>query len=121
MPLVAWCALAYAGALLAGFGLGEHGALLAAVVLAGAAAAVLRNHRGWIGGVIVIAAGGVLVAMADAAHERACGRALASRREWELSVDQPVDAGGAGRGSISALGCRRRATVFVESGRGAPG
>ena len=121
MPLVAWCALAYAGGLLAGFGLAERDAVLVGVLLAGGAVGTLRLPRGWIGGVIAIAAGGVLVAVADAAHERACGRALAARREWELTVEQSVDAGDVARGWISALGCRRRVTVFVESGRGTPG
>jgi competence protein ComEC len=121
MPLVAWCALAYAGGLLAGYGLEQRGAPLVAAVLAGAAVALLRHHRGWIGGVIAIAAGGVLVAIADAAHERACGRSLAARRQWELALDRAVDDGDVGRGWITASGCRRRVTVFVESGHGAPG
>jgi competence protein ComEC len=99
----------------------EREALLAAVTLAGASVGLLRRRCGWIGGVVAIAAGGVLVAMADAAHERACGRSLAALRQWELAVDRPVDEGDVGRGWISALGCRRRVTVFVESGRGAPG
>ena len=49
------------------------------------------------------------------------GRSLAALRQWELVVDRPVDDGDVGRGWISALGCHRRVTVFVESGRGAPG
>ena len=121
MPLVAWCALAYAAGLFAGFELGERGALLAAVVLAGAAVGALRFGRGWIGGAIAIAAGGVLVAVADAAHERACAQSLVERRQWELTLEQPVDAGDVGRGTVAALGCRRRVTVFVETGRGVPG
>jgi competence protein ComEC len=121
MPLITWCALAYAGGLLAGFELAERDALLAAATLAAVSIGTLRLHRGWIGGVIAIAAGGVLVALADAAHDQACGRALASRRQWELTVEQSADEGDVARGSISALGCRRRVTVFVESGRGAPG
>jgi len=121
MPLVAWCALAYAAGLFAGFELGEQSALLTAAALAAAAVGALRFGRGWIGGAIAIAAGGVLAAVADAAHERACAQTLGARRQWELTVEQPVDAGDVGRGSIGALGCRRRATVFVESGSGAPG
>jgi competence protein ComEC len=121
MPLVAWCALAYAGGLLAGFALAERSGLLAAAVLAGVAVAVLRGRRGWTGGAVAIAAGGVLVAVADAAHERACADALAAGRGWELRVERPAGEGDVARGWISALGCRRRATVFVETGRGVPG
>ena len=121
MPLVAWCAIAYAGGLLAGFALDERHALLAAVTLAALSIGAMRLGRGSIGGAVAIAAGGVLVAVADVAHERACVHTLSTRREWELSVEQSVDAGDVGRGTISALGCRRRATVFVESGRGAAG
>src|SRR6188472_1279457 len=122
MPLVAWCAIAYAAGLLAGFALTERDALLAAAMLAALSVGAMRFLRvRIIGGVIAIAAGGVLVAMADAAHERACGVALAARREWELSVEQSVGEGDVARGAISASGCRRRATVFVDSGRGAPG
>ena len=121
MPIVAWCALAYAGGLLAGFVLPEHDALLAASVVAALAIAALYLHRGWTGGVVAIAAGGLLVATADAAHDRACARALVARHQWELAVEQSVADGDMARGTISALGCRRRATVFVESGSGAPG
>jgi competence protein ComEC len=121
MPLVAWCALAYAGGLFAGFELGERSALLVAAVLAGATVGALRFGRGWNGGALAIAAGGVLVAVADAAHERACARTLVTRRQWELTVEQRIEEGDVGRGSLAALGCRRRVTVFVEAGRGAPG
>ena len=121
MPLVAWCALAYAGGLLAGFALTERDALVAAATLAALSIALLRTGRGWVGGVTAIATGGVLVALADSAHERACGDALAARRQWELSVERSVADGDVARGWISALGCRRRATVFIESGGGEPG
>src|SRR5688500_1620579 len=59
--------------------------------------------------------------MAAAAHERTCATTLAGVRRWELRVERSVSAGDIARGSVSALGCRRRATVFVEDGRGAPG
>jgi competence protein ComEC len=121
MPLVAWCALAYAAGLITGFVLPERDALVAAVMLAAASVVTLRLHRGWIGGVTAIGAGGVLVALGDAAHERACGKALAEGRRWELVVERNVAEGDMARGWISALGCRRRATVFVESGRGEAG
>ena len=121
MPLVAWCALAYAAGLIAGFVLPERDAVVVAAMLAATSMTSLRLRRGSIGGVSAIAAGGVLVALADAAHERTCGAALAARGQWELAVDRSVAEGDVARGWISALGCRRRATVFVESGRGAPG
>ena len=121
MPLVAWCALAYAGGLLAGYLIAERAALLVAALLAGVVIAFLRLRRGWIGGAVAIAAGGVLVATADAAHERACDRALAAGRRWELRVEAAVAEGDVARGWISALGCRRRATVFVAQGHGVPG
>src|SRR6187455_1926968 len=98
MPLVAWCALGYAGGLLAGFAMPEREALLATATLAALSVGAMRLRRGWICGVIAIAAGGVLLALADAAHERACGTALAARREWELSIEQSVDEGDVGRG-----------------------
>jgi competence protein ComEC len=121
MPLVAWCALAYAGGLLAGYTIGERSALLVAAMLAFVVLALLRLHRGWLGGAVAIAAGGVLVATADAAHERACDRTLSARRRWELRVEAAVAEGDVARGSISAVGCGRRATVFVVQGHGSPG
>ena len=121
MPLVAWCALAYAAGLFIGFTLPERDVLVAAAALAGLTVATLRLRRGWVGGVTAIAAGGVLVALGDATHERACGDALVRRRQWELAVERAVADGDVARGWISALGCRRRATVFVESGDGTPG
>src|SRR6187549_2601444 len=120
MPLIAWCALAYAAGLLGGFALAEREALLFAATLAAVAIAALRLGRGWIGGAVAIATGGLLVAVADGAHERECGRALTALRRWELPIEQPASDGDVARGSISALGCTRRVSVFVESGHGSP-
>ena len=121
MPLVAWAAVAYAGGLLAGFLLAERHGTAAAVVLAATAMVASRSRRGAIGGIAALGAGGLLVAMADDAHHRACAAMLASAGRWELRVERAVAEGDAARGELSALGCRARATVFVEEGHGAPG
>ena len=121
MPLIAWGALAYAGGLLAGSLLAERDAVPLAVVAAALATAASWVRRGAVGAVAAIGAGGVLVAMADAARERACAATLAGEHRWELRVERAVSEGDVARGWLSAEGCRRRATVFVREGRGAPG
>jgi competence protein ComEC len=121
MPLVAWSAIAYAGGLLAGAVLADHDAIAAAgLLIAAALVAQWKGHR-WAAAALIIAAGATLVALADARHERACASMLASRRRWELRVDAHVAAGDVARGTLSADGCTRRATVLVADGRGAPG
>ena len=121
MPLVAWGALAYAGGLLAGFLFAEREGTLVAALAAALAVGATRARRGPIGAVAALGAGGVLVAMADAAHERSCAVTLAAGLRWELRVERAVAEGDVARGWITAMGCRRRATVFVEQGDGAPG
>jgi competence protein ComEC len=121
MPLVAWSAIAYASGLLAGFVLTERDAMLGSTVLIVAALAVLRMGHRWAAAALVVAAGAVLVASAEASHERGCGAVLAARRRWELRADAPAAAGGVARGMLSADGCTRRATVLVAEGQGAPG
>jgi competence protein ComEC len=121
MPLVAWGALAYAGGLLAGFLLADRDGALTAALAAALAVGASWQRRGSIAGVAALGAGGLLIAMAEAAHDGACAATLARERRWELRVERGVSEGDVARGWLSALGCRRRATVFVEEGRGAPG
>ena len=121
MPLVAWSALAYAAGLFAGFVLADRQAALAILVLTGVALGALRARRAWINAVAAIAAGGVLVAVAETARERSCAAPLGGRRSWTLRIERPADEGDVARGVLSAAGCERRATVFVASGHGAPG
>jgi competence protein ComEC len=121
MPLVAWGALAYAGGLLAGFLLADRDGALTAALAAALAVGASWQRRGSIAGVAALGAGGLLIAMAEAAHDGACAATLARERRWELRVERAVSEGDVARGWLSALGCRRRATVFVEEGRGAPG
>ena len=121
MPLVAWSALGYAAGLLAGFTLDERQTALAGILLAVVALGSMRGKRGWITGVASLAAGGLLVALAEGARERSCAAMLGARRSWTLRVERPVEDGDVARGMLSADGCARRATVFVEEGRGAPG
>src|SRR5215210_1407338 len=116
MPLVAWSALAYAAGLLAGFALPERHAAFAAIVSAAFALGAVRANRAWTGGVAAIAAGGVLVAMAEGAQERSCAATLGVLRSWTLRIERPANEGDVARGAISAGGCQRRATVFVASG-----
>ena len=121
MPLVAWTAIAYASGLLAGFALAERSALaVAGLVIVAALVASRQGHR-WVAAALVVAAGAILIALADANHERACAGVLAARRRWELRVDAPAAAGGVARGMLGAEGCTRRATVLVAEGAGAPG
>ena len=61
------------------------------------------------------------MAIGELRRERACAAVLASLHEWTLRIEAPAYAGGVARGELSASGCRRRATVIVESGRGEPG
>src|SRR5829696_6926956 len=121
MPLIAWSALAYAAGLLVGFAVMERYAVLAAVALAGLASGASRARHAWLGAVVAIAAGGVLVAVAEGAQERSCAARLAVRRTWTLRVERVAVEGDVARGQLSADGCVRRATVFVASGHGAPG
>ncbi len=121
MPLVAWSAVAYASGLLAGFAFVERVALAISSLVIIAALAALRMERRWAAAALVMAAGAVLIALAEANHERGCAAVLAARRRWELRVDAPAAAGGVARGTISADGCTRRATVLVAEGQGAPG
>jgi competence protein ComEC len=121
MPLIAWSALVYAAGLLVGFALADRQSALVAIVLAGLALGALRARRAWIGGLAAIAAGGVLVAVAEGARERSCAVTLGARHSWTLVIERPVSEGDVARGVLSADGCHRRATVFVASGRGAPG
>jgi competence protein ComEC len=121
MPLVAWSAIAYAGGLLAGFVLTERDAFAAAVCLVALALIAQRLRRLTACAVLVVAAGAIFVAVAEARHERACAAVLAARGRWELRVDAPVAGGDVARGALSADGCTRRATVLVADGQGAPG
>ena len=122
MPLVAWSALAYAAGLLAGFTLSERLAALAGTVLAAVAIIALRaGKRTWLAGIASLATAGLLIALAEGARERSCGALLAARHTWTLRVERPANEGDVARGILSIDGCRRRATVFVETGRGAPG
>ena len=121
MPLVAWGALAYAGGLLAGFLLADRESALAATLAAALAVGASWQRCGSIAGVAALGAGGLLVAMAEAAHDRACAATLAGGRRWELRLERAASEGDVARGWLSANGCRRRATVFVEEGRGVPG
>src|SRR5262249_27182090 len=121
MPLIAWSAIAYASGLLAGFALAERTAMFVVGAVIVAALAVLRMGHRWVAATLVVVAGATLVAQAEASHERACAGVLGARRRWELRVDAPVEAGGVARGTISADGCSRRATVLVAEGEGAPG
>src|SRR5689334_5426849 len=121
MPLVAWSAIAYASGLLAGFVLAERDALVVTgFVIVAALVAQRKGHR-WAAAALVVAAGAVLIAQAEASHERACAGVLGARKRWELRVDAPAAAGGVARGTLSADGCMRRATVLVAEGQGAPG
>ncbi|HEX7981180.1 MAG TPA: DNA internalization-related competence protein ComEC/Rec2 [Gemmatimonadaceae bacterium] len=121
MPLVAWSAIAYASGLLAGFALAERNAFaICGLVIVSALVALRMGHR-WAAAALVVAAGAILIAQAEASHERACAAVLGARRRWELRVDAPAAAGGIARGAISADGCSRRATVLVAEGEGAPG
>src|SRR6476659_3023976 len=121
MPLVAWSAIAYASGLLAGFVLAERDALAVTGLVIVAALVALRNGHRWAAAALVVAAGAVLIAQAEASHERAGAGVLGARKRWELRVDAPAAAGGVARGMLSAEGCTRRATVLVAEGEGAPG
>jgi competence protein ComEC len=121
MPLIAWSALGYAVGLIAGFGLPERGAIAAAVMMAAAAAALLISDRRWPGAVAAVVAGAILIALADMRNEQSCAVSLRMAREWELRVDAPVREGDVAHGELAATGCRRRATVLVADGHGAPG
>ena len=92
-----------------------------AACLAAAALACLVADRRWAGAVSALAAGAVLIAVADARRERRCDAMLSSGREWTLRVDAPATAGDVARGELGAGACRRRATVLVVSGSGEPG
>ncbi|HEU4721267.1 MAG TPA: DNA internalization-related competence protein ComEC/Rec2 [Gemmatimonadaceae bacterium] len=121
MPLVAWGAVAYAAGLLAGFGLAARESTVAATLLAAIAVCAPRLGRGAQGAIAALGAGGMLVAIAEGVRQHACGTVLAGAPEWTLRVERAVSEGDVARGTIEAGGCRRRATVLVDEGRGAPG
>src|SRR5205085_3355296 len=121
MPRIAWTAVAYASGLLAGFALVEHDAVaMAGLMIVAGLVALWMRHR-WAAAALVIAAGAALVALGEGRHERGCAALLAARRRWELRVDAPAAAGDVARGTLTAEGCTRRATVLVAEGHGAPG
>jgi competence protein ComEC len=121
MPLVAWSALGYAGGLLAGFVLSERGAMAVSALLVPLALAALAARRRSIGAVAVIAAGGVLVALAESRVEGRCTLTLGASDSWALRVERAVREGDVARGTIEAAGCQRRAVVLLETGRAEPG
>jgi competence protein ComEC len=121
MPLVAWSALAYAVGLLAGFTLGERGAIAAAVLFSGASAvALLRGHSS-AGAVAALAAGATLLAMGELRHDEHCARTLVAQREWRVRVDAHAESGDVAHGELEAAACSRRATLLVADGSAEPG
>ena len=116
MPLVAWAALAYA----LGLAVALSAPLAAALVTTAAALAVAAlagtRRTTAVAAIATLASGGVLVGLAELRMESRCAARLTSAREWRATFDATVHPGAVAHASLSASGCRSRATLLVVAG-----
>src|SRR5690349_2287880 len=117
MPLVARAAVAYAAGLALGLTCSSRVAMAAASVGLVTALWSARHPKATLAPIAILAVAGVLLGLADVRRSARCAERLVAAREWRVTFDAPVQAGGVGRAVLSANGCEAHATLLVSSGR----